>query len=275
MVKALVVTLLLAGCSGKSRPPGDAAQLASHDGASAPPAIDGAAVATGGAPDDAAGAPTPDAAPTTGELQIRVEWKDAPVVARASAGPTPCATPRAPAVAPTTLWGIPDVLVFVAGARPPGAATDAPARIRLVDCALTPRLAAAGSLELTSTFDRPTHVTLARRGTTEAVLAGTLEKAAPQPVRLPIAGHTVALTLEPDAVYELATADPAPETAWIATGAAATTDSAGLATIAGVSPGSHRVTAWLPPRAGRPARIARGAVDVAAGTVSELTLQLE
>jgi hypothetical protein len=34
------------------------------------------------------------------------------------------------------------------------------------------------------------------------------------------------------------------------------------------------VIAWLPPRAGQPARIARGTVTAAVGTLAELTLQL-
>ena len=40
-----------------------------------------------------------------------------------------------------------------------------------------------------------------------------------------------------------------------------------------VPAGPHAVTAWLPPRAGQPARIARGTVT-AAGSLAELSLRL-
>ncbi len=258
-----MLLLAVLGCSGKSRPPGDASTAATLGDAAVAARADAAS-------SDAAPRP-PAASPTSGEVQVRVEWKDVPVVARTSPGPTPCATARGAAVVPTTTWGIPDVLVFVTGASSASAA-----RVVLADCALSPRLAAARAVELVSAVDRPARVTLTRRGATVSVLAGTLDaKAAAQAVRLSIAGHGVALALEADAVYELATVDPDPETAWIATGAAGTTDAAGLATIPDVAPGSHVVTAWLPPRAGRPARIARGTVEVTAGAVGELTLQLE
>ena len=54
-----------------------------------------------------------DATFDKGDVQIRVEWKDVPVEARASGGRTACGTAKAPAVAPTTTWGIPDVVVMI------------------------------------------------------------------------------------------------------------------------------------------------------------------
>jgi len=38
--------------------------------------------------------------------------------------------------------------------------------------------------------------------------------------------------------------------------------------------GAHAVTAWLPPRAGQPARTGRGTATVTAGELAELTVTL-
>jgi hypothetical protein len=38
--------------------------------------------------------------------------------------------------------------------------------------------------------------------------------------------------------------------------------------------GTHHLRAWLPPRAGQPARHAEGQVTVVAGDLAELTLEL-
>ena len=90
----------------------------------------------------------------------------------------------------------------------------------------------------------------------------------------------VSVPLDAGAVYELATADKDPETAWIvapaarAARAAAVTDDSGWAVLRGLPTGSPAVTAWLPPRSGQPARIARGTVTISAGALAELTLPL-
>lgn len=245
-----IALLVLAACSGnKARGPEDA-------GRAAPRA-------------DAAG--TVDAAPAvaaTGELVVRVEWKDVPAAVRASPGRTACNTPRAPAVAPTTTWGIPDVFVLVEGTS----AKPADARVTLADCALAPRVAAGTTLLVDSAVSRPASITLARHGTVADPLALAATK--PRAIQLPIAGHTAQVALEPGGIYQLATTDPTSESAWLVAGAAATTDAAGVATIRALPVGTHRVTAWLPPRSGHPARIARGEATITADAQAELTLAL-
>ena len=69
----------------------------------------------------------------TGEVSVRVEWAKVPSTVRASPGPTACGAPRQPQVAPTTTWGIPEVLVIVEGAP----VAPAEARVRLAECALS------------------------------------------------------------------------------------------------------------------------------------------
>lgn len=225
---------------------------------------------------DAAMVVVPDAAAPasstskTGDVQVRVEWKDVPVPARASRGKTPCNTPRAPAVAPTTTWGIPDALVIVDGAP---AAPASEARVMLVDCALSPRLAAGTQLVIASAVDQPARIQLARRATLAALPA--VEAGKPLELLLPIAGHAVAPTVEPGALYEIATAERDPETAWFVAGTAAVTDASGTVLVKDVPVGTHAVRAWLPPRAGQPARSAKGQVTVEPGDLAELVLQLE
>jgi len=171
--------------------------------------------------------------------------------------------------------------VIVEGAR----ADAGEARVVLSDCALSPRVAIGASLVVESAADRPASVLLAKRADLaklEAVSAtGAAGSPAPRTLRLPIAGHAVAVALEPGGVYELATGAKDPETSWIVgagvTGAgvaAAVTDVSGQAVLRAVPAGPHAVTAWLPPRAGQPARLARGTVTAVAGELAELTLQL-
>jgi hypothetical protein len=265
----LLFAAALAACSGKARTDGaGSAHPAGSAGATDAAGAAGSAGSAGAAGSAAAPAPT-------GDIQIRVEWADVPAVARASPGRTPCNTPRSPSVAPTATWGIPDAIVLVEGAR----SDSAEARIVLADCALSPRIAIGSSLLIESAVDRPATVTLAKRAELskpEAVSAPT--GAARRTLRLPIAGHAVAVPLDAGGAYELATADKAPETAWLiaphAGVTAAVTDASGQVVLRGVAPGAHAVTAWLPPRAGQPARIARGTITAVADTLAELTLQL-
>jgi hypothetical protein len=250
-----VLVVLVAGCSGKARTPDDAvhpttpAKAAPAD--AAPVAID---------------APKP--APTTGDAQIRVEWQRVPVAARASAGQTPCGTPKPPQVAPTTTWGIPDAFVIVDGAPPPSAPPAA--QVTLADCALTPRVAAGASLAITSAVDRPARLVLRKRGPLDHLVPGE-----PVPVLLPIAGHTVTAALDPGAIYSLETDAPDPELGFIAAlPDARVTDATGHVLVRDLAPGAHAVTAWLPPRAGQPARTGRGTATVTAGDLTELTIRL-
>jgi hypothetical protein len=249
----------LGACGGKPRP----------EEAARPPAVGDAAAGDAAAGDAAAGGPAPRGA--TGDLQVRVEWPDVPVAARSSPGRTPCGTPRAPSVAPTTTWGIPDALVIVEGGDravppPPSLA----ARVTLADCAVTPRVVVGDTLAITSAVDRPAKLVLRKRGTLDHLAPGPLV-----PVMLPIAGHTVTAALEPGAVYSLETDEPDPELAFIAAvPGGLVTDATGHVLIRDLAVGAHAVTAWLPPRGGQPARLGHGTATVAAGDLAELTVKL-
>lgn len=247
------VLLVLAACSSN--------KPRAADDAPVPPRTEAAVVI------DAAPPPT-DAPPSaTGDLQVRVEWKDVPIAMRASPGRTACNTPRAPVVAPTTTWGIPDVIVVIEGVRIP----PRDPRVVLAECALEPRALAGGDVVVASATDRPARVTLAKRGT----LADLAKLAAPAPrtILLPIAGHAVKLPLETDAIYELA-ADG--ETAWIVTAAnAGVTDAHGQLVLRDIAVGKYAITAWLPPRAGGPAKRATGTATVTADDLAELVLELK
>jgi hypothetical protein len=207
-----------------------------------------------------------------GDLQVRVEWRDVPVAARSSPGRTPCHTPRAPAVAPTTTWGIPDALVVIDGASP---ASD-PAQVTLADCALAPRIAVGTALAVTSAVDHPARLVLRKRGALAALATGAaLAPGAAIPILLPIAGHTATTALEPGSVYSLETDAPEPEVAFVvAIASGAVSDTTGQVAARDLAVGRHAVTAWLPPRAGQPARTGRGTAVVVAGELAELTLAL-
>ena len=259
MVARILVILTIAACSGKPRPE-EATTSVAATGDVAPPG-DAAAPSPGDA--------DPGARLGPGDLQIRVEWPGVPVAARSSPGRTPCNTPRAPSVAPTTTWGVPDAIVVIDGAALPLTA----ARLTLADCTLTPRVAVGGSLALTSAVDRPAKLVLRKRGSLAS--AGDLAAGDPITVLLPIAGHTVTAALELGALYSLETDDAEPEVAFIAAiPGGAVTDATGQASARGVAAGPHAITAWLPPRAGQPGRIGRGVATVAAGDLAELTVTL-
>jgi hypothetical protein len=271
---APVVALVATGaCSGKPRAEdahgvarGEGPGLGDASGDAPGPAAGSSAAgaAAGGAPGGAA----TSGRPATGDLQVRVEWADVPVAARTSPGRTRCNTPRAPSVAPTTTWGIPDALIIVDGV---GATSGArAARVALADCALTPRVAVGDSLAVTSAADRPAKLALRKRGTLDHLADGPA-----LPVMLPIAGHTVTVALDPGAIYSLETDDADPELAFVAAIAGAfVTDATGHALIRDLPAGAHAVTAWLPPRGGQPARVGHGSATVAAGDLEELTVRL-
>jgi hypothetical protein len=199
----------------------------------------------------------------TGQVAVRVEWKDVPIAARASPARTNCGTPRLPAVAPTTMWGIPELAVVVDRGTTPGGE----ARIVAGDCALTPRIAAGNRLVIASAIQAPAALTLIAHGDDlHALRAG-----ASRSILLPIAGHEVAVALEPG-VYELVNNG---ESAWIvAKPGAAITDATGLATVEAPA-GATAVTAWLP-GAGRfgTARMAGTSATVVAGQTVEITVDL-
>jgi hypothetical protein len=259
-VAALAAVTVLGACGGKPRP----------EEAARPPVVGDAApgdAAPGDATPGDAATPGPPARGATGDLQVRVEWPDVPVAARSSPGRTPCGTPRASSVAPTTTWSIPDALVVVEGA--PSSAPPPTARVTLADCALTPRIAVGAALAITSAVDRPARLVLRKRGALDRLTAGE-----PVPVQLPIAGHTVTAALDADAIYSLETDAPDPEVTFVAAVPGQVTDATGHALIRDLPTGPHAVTAWLPPRAGQPARIGHGTATITAGELTELTVAL-
>jgi hypothetical protein len=252
---AILALTTLAACSGKPRPE-EATHAPAHDDTAAP--------GDAGRAGDALAA-----RPATGDLQIRVEWPDVPVAARTSPGRTPCHTPRAPSVAPTTTWGVPDALVVVDGAVP----LLASARITLEDCTLTPRIAVGSALAITSAVDRPAKLVLRKRGTIATL--GHLADGDPIPVLLPIAGHTVTTALDTGAIYSLETDAADPEVAFIAAVPSGyVTEASGQVIAQDLAVGAHAITAWLPPRAGQPARTGHGTATVTAGELTELTVTL-
>ena len=256
---ARACALLVACSSGKPRAIEDAKRPAAPEGA----ASDGAAL-------DGVAGKQPPASSSTGDVSVRVEWTKVPAAVRASPGTTPCATPRQPQVAPSTTWGIGDVLVIVDGAP----VTAAEAHVRLADCALSPRISIGSSLVIDSAAERPAKLAIDQRRRV-ADLDTKLSATTTRVVMLPVAGHAVTVALESGAVYELATDAKDPETAWIVVGSGAVTDLGGVVVVKDVSVGVHAVRAWLPPRGGQPSRRATGQVTVMAGELAELTLQLE
>jgi hypothetical protein len=225
------------------------------------------------APSVPAGPYKVDAKFDKGDVQIRVEWKDTPTEARASAGRTACGTAKAPAVAPTTTWGIPDVVVVVdanhgkdfaeAGAGSP--------RIVLEKCALTPRVVLASSLIVASAADAPAQLAVLKLGAARplAIPAAATET---QILRLPISGHEVSLAV--DGIVEVRSAEDTAIAVAPATPYYAVTEANGQVVLRDVPVGSFDVAAWLPARGGQPAKLAHGKVTVVSGGLAEVSLAL-
>ena len=237
---------LLCACSG-GKPRTPVADDARHT--PPPPAHDGATPAPTGA----------------GDLQVRVEWKNVPLAARASPGRTPCDTPRAPAVAPTTTWGVPGAAVFVEGAATKDAGES---RVVLAACALAPRVSTGSSLVIASAMDRPARVTITKLG--DVAHLDALRPGGTRTVQLPIAGHAVGIAVEPGGVYQLATDAKEPELAWFVAGAAFVSEAAGEITVAGVPAGPHAVRAWLPAAQ----KLGKGSATVVANDLTPVTIDL-
>lgn len=243
--------VLLAACSGsKSRGAEDARRVVPETPRDAVPVSD---APTGG----------------SGDVQIRVEWKDVPLVARASPGRNACGNAKPASVAPTTTWGIPEVFVVVDA---PGKAPSFDARILLQDCLLSPRISiATTSLTIASGVEQPVKVTLHEIG---KLPLGSDGIDAARTVYLPIAGHAVDASLEPRAIYRV---DADEAAAWIVAADSpyfAVTEANGAVILRDVPVGTHNVTAWLPPRADQPARLAQGKATVVAGGLAEVTLDI-
>jgi hypothetical protein len=206
-----------------------------------------------------------------GDVQIRVEWKDVPVVARASPGRTACATAKLAAVAPTTTWGIPDAVVMIEVDHGK-ALTAEPARIVLEHCALSPRVAIGSSLTIASAMDAPAQLTYARVGAARPLAAPV--KAEGKPLRLPVIGHEVEIPIDPSSLLAVTSAEDdalviAPPTPYFAI-----TEASGQVVLRDVPIGTFDVSALLPARSGQPARTAKGTVTVVAGALAEVTLSL-
>jgi hypothetical protein len=217
---------------------------------------------------------TVDTAAKTGDVQIRVEWKDTPQALRAPGPATRCGTPREPALAPTTTWGVPDVLVIVDAER--GKARDpnaAPARLVLAGCAFTPRVAVTGgTVVVASATEEPSSVTFQEiaRPLGGAAVAGT-----PRTLYLPVIGHEVAAALEPDMVYAIqAGSDDTAAVVSATTPYVGVTEASGNVVVRDVPVGTYPVRAYLPARSGGEARTVAGTVTVTAGALAEVTLDL-
>lgn len=260
---ALLVAL--AACSG-SKPPHveDARRTHEAGSGSGSSATDAAPLAV-----DAAPLPTPPPR-TTGDVQIRVEWPAMPLAARVSPGRSACGAPLAAQVAPTTTWGIPDVVVFV-DAAPAARAEDT--RVVVDRCSVSPRIAVGATLAIASAATQPLRASLLRRYA--ATELGRELSAKRVPIALPIGGHEVTTELVAASIYRVAPDGASVDDGWIVSATAFVTDATGVALIKDVPPGTHAVRVWLPPRGGQPARSAAGEVRVETGDLAELTLILK
>jgi hypothetical protein len=278
VVKALVAAITVAACSGS--------------GAKKPHVVEDApAVAKPVVP---AGPYKVDATFDKGDVQIRVEWKDVPVEARASAGRTACGTAKQAAVAPTTTWGIPDVVVMIdanhgkamLGSGPgtgsgPGSGSgsitrgDSGQRIVLEHCALSPRVAIVESpMIVASAMDAPTKLTVSKLGAARPLAIPTVAAPTATSVQLPIAGHEAALALDADSLTELRADDDSAIAVVAPTPYYAITETNGQVVLRDVPVGTFEIAAWLPARAGQAARAAKGKITVTAGALAEVTLTL-
>jgi hypothetical protein len=251
---ALAALATVGGCSGnKPRTVEDARHgAASGDGSAARPPT----------PPAPLGPYRVDTTAKTGDVQVRVEWKDVPVALRASPGPTPCGSPAAPALSPTTTWGIPEAFVSIEvdhGIPLPALRP----RIVAADCALVPRVAVAGpTLAIASAVEQPQTVTLAE-GSKPA-----------QSIRLPIIGHEVEVALAPGSEYTVALGTASATVFSATTPYVAITEPTGQVIVRDVPIGAHPVRAWLPRRGALEPRAATGSVTVTEGGLAEITLDL-
>ncbi|HEY1550778.1 MAG TPA: hypothetical protein VGG28_23270 [Kofleriaceae bacterium] len=208
-----------------------------------------------------------------GDVQVRVEWPDAPTVARASPGRTRCGTASAPDVAPTTTWGVPDAIVAIDADRGKPI-VDPAARVVVADCAIAPRVVVAGAaITVASEVDHPLALSLARAGDAQPLEVGSATPAIA--LDLPISGHALVAPLAAKSLDLLAGSDVEP--AWIVTPAqpyVAITEASGQVVLRDVPVGSYTVEALVPPRAGQPARSGRATVAVTANALADVTVQV-
>jgi hypothetical protein len=213
----------------------------------------------------------------SGDLVVHVEWHDVPTALRASPGRTGCGAARPGELAPSTTWGIPDVVVLVDA----GSATTDAARVVAQRCELAPALQVVGTgatLEVASAVEQPLALALDSHGAPDAVVAAgsALGSATRLAIQLPVIGHAVAVALADPVVDAVTSPGSDADAAWVVVWphAAAITDRDGVATLRGLPAGGHAVVAWLPPRAGQPAHVARWSATVVAGQLADATLSL-
>lgn len=243
----------IAACSGKTNAPKTVLEDARAHGE--------VAAGDAAAPADPSG---------KGDVVVRVRWEDVPADARGAPGRTACGTARPAQVAPTVLWGIPEVFVQIDA---PGSGAGKARRITLADCTFEPRVAiAAGNVTIASAMLEPAQVAIQQVG--ELPLGGAGKEADAREIYLPIAGHQVDVALDSGSIYRVAAGD---ETSWVIASDSpylGITEGSGNVMLRDVPAGPRAVTAWLPPRSGQPARVAHGKVTVTAGEVAEVTLDL-
>ena len=209
-----------------------------------------------------------------GDVQLRVEWKDVPTVARASPGRTTCGTPRPPAVTPTTTWGIPDAIVMidVDHGKP---LTDPQARVVLEHCGLSPRIAIAGAnVTVASAADAPAQLSFTRTQVARTLEVRPPDKTQPLAVQLPITGHEVAIALAADAIFTVGYADESAAIVAATTPYYGVTEANGQIVLRDVPVGTFAVAALIPARAGQPARAGKGTVTVTANALAEVTIDV-
>jgi hypothetical protein len=215
-----------------------------------------------------------------GDAQIRVEWQAAPLEARASSGRTTCNTAKVPAVAPTTTWGIPEVIVMIDADHGRGFAPAEPQRLVIAQCELaphvlvvapmTPLILASGS----SKPERVGHATLGPARPLDASPVAASATARAHSILLPVVGHEVSLSLDPGAITVIEAAEDLAIVVTPAQPYYAITEANGQVVVRDVPVGTFEVRALLPARGGQAARIARGTVTVVAGGLAEVTLTL-
>jgi hypothetical protein len=91
-------------------------------------------------------------------------------------------------------------------------------------------------------------------------------------------GSEIEAAIAQPGALAIATTDAPGDLAWVlappAGGAAAVTDDTGLASFDRLPPGTHALTAWLPPAAGEKARVVTGEATIAIGKTTKLTIDL-
>jgi len=259
--------VVIAACSGSKPKVVEDARHSQHAGDA------GAGSATVVAPTVPLGPYRVDASAKTGDVQIRVEWKDVPAALRASPGPTPCGGPARPAVSPTTTWGIPEALVSIEVDHGTALAQTRP-RITLEDCELAPRLAVVGTtLAIASAVEQPQQVALAEVGHTP--LGSPTTAGTPHTLLLPIVGHEVEAALTPGSIYTVSFGASETSTVVAATTPyVAITEPTGQVIVRDVPVGTHSVRAWLPKRGVLESRTATGTVTVTEGALAEITVDI-